>query len=161
MATLKTPTPTRRNPQRRRRLNLLVLAGLPLVLMHLGLLLERALRQEIMDGLTATRWLLSVGLLFLLRRFEARELSFRSPTVAIAAILIFALIHAPVASPEPALPLAATALGLALALVVLERFGGVGALMLPTFRLARPLSGLGSLGLSHEGVKDRAPPAFA
>lgn len=150
MATLKT-----------RRLNLLVLAGLPLVLMHVGLLLERALRQEMMDGLVLSRWLLSIGLLFLLRRFETRELSFKSPTVAIAAILIFALIHAPVAAPEPALPLAATSLGLALALVVIERLGGVGASILPAIRLTCPPSGAGSLGLSHECLKDRAPPAFA
>lgn len=161
MANLRGPIRKTSRRWQRSRVNLLVLAGVPLLLMHVALLVERALRQEMMDGLVLTRWVLSIGLLFLLRRFETRELSFKSPTAAIATVLIFALIHLPIAAPEPALPLAATGLGLALALVILDHQGAVQALVLPLIRLARSVSRAGSLGLSQERLKDRAPPAFA
>jgi hypothetical protein len=158
MAQTKAPNRPQRT-RRRARWNLLVLAGLPLVVLHLGLLLERALHRETLDSFVVVRWALAVALLILLKRagFELRSLQL--PNVGIAAVLIFTLIHAPVAAPEPALPLAVTGLGLALSLAVVDRKGGTPAVGLVVHGLApRPSFALGQ-GVSRETLKDRAPPA--
>ena len=153
--TLSRPQKTRRKS---RQWRLLVLAGLPLLVLHIGLLLERALHQETLDAIVVFRWTLAVALLVLLKRVAPRIDSLRSPTLGIAAILIFAMIHLPVAAPEPSLPLAATGLGLALSLAVVDRLCGSLALAPQTALMARSTSLAWSPVVSRDTLKDRAPP---
>jgi len=147
-----------RTRRKSRSWSLLVLAGLPLLALHVGLLVERAMHRETLDAIVVLRWTLAVALLVLLKRVVPRIDTFRSPTLGIAAILIFAMIHLPVAAPEPSLPLAATGLGLALSLVVVDRLCGSLALGPQIFLVAPPgLSDFGP-GVSRNTLKDRAPP---
>ncbi len=148
-----------RTRRRSRRWNLLVLAGLPLVVLHLAFLMARATHPEGTDAVVAIRWVLSIALLVLLRRGLPRLRSLQSPAVAVSAILIFALIHAPAAAPEPGLPLAATGMGLALSLAVVDRRCGSLVASLLMDPLAQPSSLASSLGVTRETLKDRAPPA--
>ncbi|MEO8362605.1 MAG: hypothetical protein ABI672_21450 [Vicinamibacteria bacterium] len=142
-----------------RKWSLLLLAGLPLVALHLGLLIERALHWETIDSVVVLRWTLAVALLGLLKRVMPRFDQLRSPSLAIAAILIFGLIHLPIAAPEPSLPLAATGFGLALSLAVVERRCGSLAVSHQMAFLARPGYPERSLVVSRDALKDRAPPS--
>jgi hypothetical protein len=144
--------------RRSRKWNLLVLAGLPLLALHAGLLAERALHRETLDALVVLRWTLAVALLVVLRRIAPRMDRLQSPTLAIAAILIFAMIHLPVAAPEPGLPLAATGLGLALSLAVFDRMCGFLCATPPMALPVQPGSPGWSPFVSRETLKDRAPP---
>jgi len=150
---------TIRSRRRSRKWSLLVLAGLPLLAMHAGLLVERALHRETLDAIVVLRWTLAVALLVLLKRVAPRLDELRSPTLGIAAILIFALIHLPVAAPEPGLPLAATGLGLALSLAVVDRRRGSLAGSPGMVLSAQPGSPGWSPFVSRATLKDRAPPA--
>lgn len=142
-----------------RKWSLLLLAGLPLLALHIGLLIERALHWETIDSVVALRWTLAVALLVVLKRVTLRFDQFRSPTLAIAAILIFAIIHLPIAAPEPSLPLAATGLGLALSLAVVDRRCGSLAVSPRMAFLAQPGYPERSLVVSRDALKDRAPPS--
>ena len=142
-----------------RKWSLLVLAGLPLLALHAGLLVQRALHRETLDAIVVLRWTLAVALLVLLKRMIPRIDQLRSPTLGIAVILIFGLIHLPVAAPEPSLPLAATGLGLALSLAVVERLCGSLAVSPQMALLARPGGPAWSLIASRDTLKDRAPPS--
>lgn len=137
-----------------------MLAGLPLFVLHLGLLIERALHQETLDAIVVLRWSLAVALLVVLKRLAPRIEPGRSPTLGIAAILIFGLIHLPVAAPEPSLPLAATGMGLALSLFVVDRLCGSLSLTPQMALLAGPASPAWSLVVARDTLKDRAPPAL-
>ena len=158
MVQVKTLKRSQRTRRRSRKWSLLVLAGLPLVVLHVGLLIERALHQETLDALVVLRWSLAVALLVLLKRVAPRIDSLRSPTLGIAAILIFAMIHLPVAAPEPGLPLAATGLGLALSLAVVDRLCGSLSISPQMALMARPVSSAWSPVVSRDSLKDRAPP---
>jgi hypothetical protein len=158
MVLSKTQNRLKRTRRRSRQWNLLVLAGLPLFVLHLGLLIERAMHQETLDAIVVLRWSLAVALLVVLRRVAPRADSLRSPTLGIAAILIFAMIHLPVAAPEPSLPLAATGLGLALSLAVVDRLCGSLALSPQMAFVAGPASSWWSPVVSRDTLKDRAPP---
>ena len=160
MAFQGNPNRTFRTRRKSRKWNLLVLAGLPLLALHAGLLVERALHRETLDALVVLRWTLAVALLVLLKRVVPRADQFRSPTLGIAAILIFGLIHLPIAAPEPSLPLAATGLGLALSLAVVDRRCGSLAVSHQMFLLARPGRPGWSLVVSRDTLKDRAPPSL-
>lgn len=149
---------TPRTMRLKRQWSLLVLAGLPLVLLHAVLLLERALHQETMDALALLRWSLALVLLFVLKQVAPRAQCKNSPTLGIAAILIFAMIHLPVAAPEPSLPLAATGLGLALSLAVFDRLcGPLTVAPLPSF-VTQAMASAWGLSVSRDTLKDRAPP---
>lgn len=158
MLPVKPPAQTHQTRLGFRQWGLLVLAGLPLLILHLGLLIERALQQETLDPIVVLRWSLAVALLMVLKRGARHLRSLRSPALGIAAILIFAMIHLPVAAPEPSLPLAATSLGLALSLAVVDRLGGSLALSLRMASLAGPAAPSWSLVVSRDTLKDRAPP---
>ncbi len=159
MVKSETPSGVKRTQRRSRGSNLLLLAGIPLVLLHAGLLLERALHRETLDAVVVLRWGLAIALLAVLKRVAPRIHSLQSPTLGIAAILIFALIHAPVAAPEPSLPLAATGCGLALSLAVIDRLPGTLSVNPSTDLMAQPASAGMSPLVSRETLKDRAPPA--
>lgn len=137
---------------------LLALAGLPLIVLHLGLLFERAMSQETLDVIVVLRWSLAVALLVVLRRLASRIDSIRSPALGIAAILVFAMIHLPVAAPEPGLPLAATGLGMALSLAVVDRRRRTLPLCPRLALMDRPTSSAWSAVVSRDALKDRAPP---
>ena len=92
MVQLKTPSRNQRTRRKTRQWSLLVLAGLPLFVLHVGLLIERALHQETLDAIVVLRWSLAVALLVVLKKVAPRLDSLRSPTLGIAAILIFAAI---------------------------------------------------------------------
>lgn len=157
MAQVKSSRGTPRTRRKTRQWSLLILAGLPLFALHLGMLIERALHQETLDAVVVLRWSLAVALLAVLKRAAPRVDSLRSPTLGIAAILIFGLIHLPVAAPEPSLPLAATGLGLALSLAVVDQSRGS---LSPDRQLAlraEPASSAWSEAVSR-ALKDRAPP---
>lgn len=157
MAQVKSSRGTSRTRRKTRQWSLLILAGLPLFALHLGMLIERALHQETLDAVVVLRWSLAVALLAVLKRAAPRVDSLRSPTLGIAAILIFGLIHLPVAAPEPSLPLAATGLGLALSLAVVDQSRGS---LSPDRQLAlraEPASSAWSPAVSR-ALKDRAPP---
>ncbi|MBK5257936.1 MAG: hypothetical protein JJE39_18075 [Vicinamibacteria bacterium] len=126
--------------------------------LHAGLLVERATHRETLDAAVVFRWVLSIALLVIFRRLAAGAYSFRSPTLGIAAVLIFALIHTPVAAPEPSLPLAATGFGLALSLAVVDRRCDALAALRSMVLMAPPVSSAGSSLISRETLKDRAPP---
>ncbi len=158
MVQVKTLNRSHRTRRKSRQWSLLVLAGLPLLVLHLGLLLERAMHQETLDALVVLRWSLAVALLVVLKRVAPRAEAFRSPTLGIAAILIFAMIHLPVAAPEPSLPLAATGLGLALSLAVVDRRCGSLSLSPQMALMAGPASLAWSPVVSRDTLKDRAPP---
>lgn len=158
MVQVKTLNRSQRTRRSSRKWSLLVLAGLPLFALHLGLLIERAMHQETLDALVVLRWSLAVALLVVLKRVAPRADAFRSPTLGIAVILIFAMIHLPVAAPEPSLPLAATGLGLALSLAVVERMCGSLSLNPQMALMARPVSSAWSPVVSRDTLKDRAPP---
>ncbi len=158
MAQGKTPSRTQRTRRKTRQWSLLVLAGLPLFVLHVGLLIERALHQETLDAIVVLRWSLAVALLAVLKRVAPRVDSLRSPTFGIAAILIFGLIHLPVAAPEPSLPLAATGMGLALSLAVVDRRCGSLSLNPQMALMAGPPSSAWGLVVSRDTLKDRAPP---
>jgi len=158
MVQVKTLNRSQRTRRRSRKWSLLVLAGLPLLLLHAGLLIERALHHETLDALVVLRWSLAVALLVVLKRVALRADAFRSPTLGIAAILIFAMIHLPVAAPEPGLPLAATGLGLALSLAVIDRLCGSLCLSPEMALMAGPDSSAWSPVVSRDALKDRAPP---
>lgn len=158
MAHLKTPSRTQTTRRKNRQRSLLVLVGLPLVVLHLGLLIERALQQETLDAIVVLRWSLAVALLAVLKRAAPRIDSLRSPAIGIAAVLIFGLIHLPVAAPEPSLPLAATGMGLALSLAVVDRMCGSLSLDRQLALMARPASSAWSPVVSRDALKDRAPP---
>lgn len=153
--TSKRPPRTRRKS---RQWSLLVLAGLPLFVLHVVLLIQRALHQETLDAIAVLRWSLAVALLVVLKRVAPRVDSARSPTLGIAAILIFGLIHLPGAAPEPSLPLAATGVGLALSLFVVDRMCGALSLSPQMALLAGPASPAWSLLVARDTLKDRAPP---
>ena len=158
MVQVKTLNRSQRTRRRSRKWSLLVLAGLPLFVLHVGLLIERALHHETLDALVVLRWSLAVALLVVLKRVALRADAFRSPTLGIAAILIFAMIHLPVAVPEPGLPLAATGLGLALSLAVVDRLCGSPFLSPQMALMAGPDSSAWSQVVSRDALKDRAPP---
>jgi len=158
MLPVKTPPGTQKTRLSYRQWGLLILAGLPLLILHLGLLIERALQQETLDPIVVLRWSLAVALLVVLKRGARQLRSFRSPALGIAAILIFAMIHLPVAAPEPSLPLAATSLGLALSLAVVDRLGGSLGFSLRTAALAGPPALPWGPIVSRDTLKDRAPP---
>jgi hypothetical protein len=158
MVQVKTLNRSQRTRRRSRKWSLLVLAGLPLLFLHLGMLIERALHQETMDAIVVVRWSLAVALLVLFKRMAPQIGSFRSPTLGIAAILIFAVIHLPVAAPEPGLPLAATGFGLALSLAVMDRLCGSLGLGPQLAFAARPASPVWSPLVLRDRLKDRAPP---
>lgn len=158
MVHVKTPNRSQRTRRTSRKWSLLVLAGLPLLVLHAGLLIERALHHETLDALVVLRWSLAVALLIVLKGMARRADAFRSPTLGIAAILIFAMIHLPVAAPEPGLPLAATGLGLALSLVVVDRLCGSLSLGPQMALMAGPHSSAWSPVVSRDALKDRAPP---
>jgi hypothetical protein len=158
MAFSGNPNRVFRTRRRSRQWSLLVLAGLPLFVLHLGLLIERALHRETLDAIVVLRWALAVALLVLLKRIAPRADSLRSPTLGIAAILIFAMIHLPVAAPEPSLPLAATGLGLVLSLAVVERLCGSLSISPRLAFAPRPASSAWSPLVSRDTLKDRAPP---
>jgi len=158
MAHVKTPSRTQRTRRKTRQWSLLVLAGLPLFVLHLGMLFERALQQETPDAIVLLRWSLAVALLAVLKRAAPRVDSLRSPAIGVAAILIFGLIHLPVAAPEPSLPLAATGMGLALSLAVVDRMGGSLPLDRQVALMAGPASSAWSPAVSRDALKDRAPP---
>ncbi|HQZ17845.1 MAG TPA: hypothetical protein PLD86_13310, partial [Vicinamibacteria bacterium] len=63
---MKTPSRTQRTRRKTRQWSLLVLAGLPLFVLHLGMLFERALQQETPDAIVLLRWSLAVALLAVL-----------------------------------------------------------------------------------------------
>ena len=147
-----------RSRRRARRWSLLVLAGLPLLVLHVGLLVERAMHLESLDPVIVLRWVLSVALLVVLKRGAAGTRRFKSPTLGIAAVLIFALIHMPVIAPEPALPLAAAGLGLAMCLAIVDRRRGNSSAHPAMIYLAQPFSSAWSPFVSREALKDRAPP---
>jgi hypothetical protein len=155
---MKTHTQTQKTRLGYRQWGLLVLAGLPLLILHLGLLIERALHQETLDPIVVLRWSLAVVLLVVLKRGARQLRSLRSPALGIAAILIFAMIHLPVAAPEPSLPLAATSFGLALSLAVVDGLGGSLALSLRMAALAGPAAPPRGPIVSRDTLKDRAPP---
>jgi len=158
MVQVKTLNRSQRTRRRSRKWSLLVLAGLPLFVLHVGLLIERALHHETLDALVVLRWSLAVALLVVLKRVALRADAFRSPTLGIAAILIFAMIHLPVAAPEPSLPLAATGLGLALSLAVVDRWCSSLSLSPQMALMAGPDSSAWSPVVSRDTLKDRAPP---
>jgi hypothetical protein len=158
MVHLKTPGRTRTTRRKARQRSLLVLVGLPLVVLHLGMLLERALHHETLDAMVVLRWSLAVALLAVLKRAAPRVDSLRSPAMGIAAVLIFGLIHLPVAAPEPSLPLAATGMGLALSLFVVDRWSGSLSLDRQSALLAGPASSAWSPVVPRDALKDRAPP---
>ncbi len=158
MVQVKSSKRTPRTRRKTRQWSLLVLAGLPLLALHLGMLIQRALHQETLDAVVVLRWSLAVALLAVLRRAAPRVHSLRSPTLGIAAILIFGLIHLPVAAPEPSLPLAATGLGLALSLAVVDRSCGSLSLDRQPALMAEPASSAWSQAVSRDALKDRAPP---
>jgi hypothetical protein len=152
------PSGVMRTHRRSRGSSLLLLAGIPLVILHAGLLLERALHRETLDEVVIIRWGLAIALLAVLKRAAPRIHSLQSPTLGIAAILIFALIHAPVAAPEPSLPIAATGFGLALSLAVIEGLPGRLSVNPSTDLMVQPASAALSPLVSRETLKDRAPP---
>jgi len=117
------------------------------------------MHRETLDATVVLRWVLSVALLLVLKRVAAGAYSFRSPTLGIAAVLIFTLIHAPVAAPEPGLPLAATGLGLALSLAVVDRQCGALSVRPSMISMAQPALSARSPLVSRDTLKDRAPPA--
>jgi len=158
MVQVKTAGRSQRTRRRSRQWSLLVLAGLPLFVLHLGLLIERALHQETLDAIVVFRWSLAVALLVVLKRVAPRLDSLRSPTLGIAAILIFGLIHLPVAAPEPSLPIAATGMGLALSLAVVDRLCGSLSFNPQMALMARPVSAAWGPVVSRDTLKDRAPP---
>ncbi len=158
MLSVKTHPEMRKTRLSYRQWGLLILAGLPLLILHLGLLIERALHQETLDPVVVLRWSLAVALLVVLKRGARQFRSLRSPALGIAAILIFAMIHLPVAAPEPSLPLAATSLGLALSLAVVDRLGGSLGFSLRGTVLAGPAASAWGPIVSRDTLKDRAPP---
>ena len=131
---------------------------MPLLVLHVGLLLERVLHQETLDAIAVLRWSLAVVLLAVLKRLAPRIDSLNSPTLGIAAILIFAMIHLPVAAPEPSLPLAATGLGLALSLFVVDRRCGSRSLNSQMAPWGGSAAFAWSPVVSRDTLKDRAPP---
>ncbi|HRB12321.1 MAG TPA: hypothetical protein PKU70_04870, partial [Vicinamibacteria bacterium] len=66
MVQVKTPSRTQTTRRKTRQRSLLVLAGLPLFVLHLGMLIERALQQETPDAIVLLRWSLAVALLAVL-----------------------------------------------------------------------------------------------
>ena len=116
------------------------------------------MHQETLDPIAVLRWSLAIVLLVLLKRVGPRIDTLRSPTLGIAAILIFAMIHLPVAAPEPSLPLAATTLGVALSLAVTGRLGGSRSLSPQLAFVPRPASSAWRGIVSCDSLKDRAPP---
>jgi hypothetical protein len=148
---------SRGSRKRAQRWSLLVLLGLPLLVLHVGLLVERAMHRESLDATVIVRWVWSVVLLLVLKRATAGNQLFRSPSLGIATVLIFVLIHAPVIAPEPGLPLAAAGLGIALWLAV---EGGRGNPWVdPTLvHPAQPTSSAWSPFVSRKALKGRAPP---
>ena len=160
MAPTRSPSRVLRTRRGSRKWSLLLLAGLPLLALHAGLLVERAMHLETLDAIVVLRWSLAVALLVLLKRVAPRLDDLRSPGIGIAAILIFGLIHLPVAAPEPSLPIAATGFGLALSLVVVDRGRGTLALCLPSALRSLPEGSVRALFVSRDVLKDRAPPQF-
>ena len=136
------------------------LVGVPLVGFHMGLLAQRALGTEALDPVAVIRWLLSLALLAFLQRATFSFGSIRSPAVGIAAILVVALIHAPVAAPEQGLPIAATGLGLALSVGILCRTGGRLPSLLQSEPIARSAISVPCLSVARATLKDRAPPVL-
>jgi len=135
-----------------------MIAGL-LFALHAALLAERALAWESIEATIALRWVLSIGLLLLLRRLQRDGFSFGSPGLGLAAVLAFALIHTPAAAPEPGLPIAATGMGVALSLAAVRGPGRPTASPLAIVARAWELSASDQLTASSEGIKDRAPPS--
>jgi hypothetical protein len=158
MAPSETSNRTTQTRRWTRGSNLLLLAGIPLVILHAGLLLERAMHRETLDAVVIARWGLAAALLVVLGRLASRIRTIQSPALGVAAILIFALIHAPVAAPEPGLPLAATALGLALSLLAFEELYGAVGTDDQTGSPAGPKRSSLCCAGSCETLKDRAPP---
>lgn len=143
------------------RWSLLAFAALPLAVLHVAMLLERATHRDTIDATVVARWSLALVLLLCLRRAKVQTASMRRPTAVVGAVLIFALIHAPVAAPDPALPLAATGIGLTLSLALLHpgRTRITAPIRAPGLVVAPPSDG--DLGGVLEILKDRAPPAAA
>lgn len=158
MARSKSSNQANRTRRGARRWILFLLACLPLVILHLGMLVERVIHQETIDPFIAFRWTLAAVLLVLAQRAGFGLSALRSPTLGIAAILIFSVIHAPTTAPDPGLPLAVTGLGLALSLAVVDRRCGVLSLGLHGYTLARPASSSVGPGTTRETLRDRAPP---
>lgn len=150
-----------RTRARSRRRNLLVIAGLPLLALHVGLLVERATHRETLDATVVLRWILSIVLLVILQRGMGRTPAFQARKLGMAALLIFVLIHAPVIAPEPSAPLAATSLGLALGLVVVGRRFSAVSTPRSMVLTARADSAAWIPFVSPEALKDRAPPCAA
>jgi len=144
-----------------RRWSLLVVAGLPLLALHVALLVERATHRENLDATAILRWVLSVVFLVIFQRLMGRTRAFQSRRLGMAGVLIFLLIHSPAIAPEPSAPLAATSMGLALGLVVVGR--KFSAFSTP--RLTAPAARADFTAwipfVSPEALKDRAPPCVA
>ncbi len=135
-----------------------MLGGLPLLALHVGMLVERVMHRETLDATVVLRWVLSVALLVVLKRVAAGTPWFGSPMLGVAAVLIFALIHAPVVAPEPNVPLAATGIGFALALAVVDRLSTALAAR-PNLIFAAPSAAPAWSSLvSRETFRGRAPP---
>lgn len=138
--------------------SLLLLAAAPLIVFHAGLLLERAMHRETLDTLVALRWTLSLAVLALLRSRALRLRALDGRTLAIVLLLVVTMIHAPVGVPEPAVPMAAAGLGLALALMVLDAQDGVRAPDLHVGFGGFPTFTKGNGAETRRAVKGRAPP---
>ncbi len=153
--------PLHRAPRSRRKSwtsALFLLAGVPLIVFHAGLLVERALHLETLDTLIAVRWVLSIALLVVVGLASSRLRTLDTRTLVITLALIVALVHAPVAVPEPTLPLAAAGLGLALSVALLDRRRDRLDPDDRSGQVSHPARMSAPTDVALEALKDRAPP---
>lgn len=147
------------NPASRRWL-LLPLAG-ALLVFHVGLLAARLSEWQALDATVILRWALSAFVLIVLKQLGTPSFSNASPGLGLAAVLAFSLIHTPATAPEPAMPIAATGLGVALSLAAWSPRAGALTPLPALASFVRHFEPAWNPVVSREALKDRGPPAAA